>query len=182
MKTRRMRWRAGPLPAVIAVSVLVMAGCGGGSSDGDDATAAAGSGASGTGSDRAVEYSECMRENGVPNFPDPENGRLTLRAGPGSGIDPESPEFKSAQDACRSKAPQGLQGGGGRPNPQMQEAVLRFAKCMRGNGVAEFPDPDVSGGGVRMQLPPGVDPNSQEFVSAQQKCQSLLQDLRGTAP
>jgi hypothetical protein len=182
MDTRRIRLGGAPLLAVIAASVVLVAGCGGDDSGGDSAAASGGSGAPGASSDRAVKYSECMRENGVPEFPDPENGRLTLRVGPDGGIDPNSPEFKAAQEACQSLAPQGGPGAGGPANPELQDQVLNYAECMRENGVPDFPDPDVSGRGVRMQLPQGVDPNSQQFRSAQQECQSILQGLGGGAP
>lgn len=179
METRQIRWRAGPLLAVIAASVLAMAACGDDSSDGDSATASGGSGTSSANSDRAVEYSECMRENGVPNFPDPENGRITLRVGPDSGIDPNSEEYKAAEEACRSKAPQGGTSGGDQAGGQMEEQVLRYAECMRANGVPDYPDPEVSGGRVSMRLPPGVDTNSEQFQSAERECQSILQGLGG---
>jgi hypothetical protein len=62
----------------------------------------------------AIKYGECMRSNGVPNFPDPKvqsgaNGGVGVQIG-GSGIDPQSPAFKAAQQKCRSIM--GLPGGG----------------------------------------------------------------------
>jgi hypothetical protein len=167
-----MKWF---IPLVLAVALV---GCG---DDSDDTPpAATGSSAgSGDGSDRAVQFSECMRENGVPEFPDPENGRLTLRAGPGTGLDPNSPEFQAAREACQHLAPQGGQAGGGN-NEQLQRQVLEYAQCMRENGVPEFPDPQVSGGGVRITPGQGVDPNSQQFQQAQQACQDLLAGAGGT--
>jgi hypothetical protein len=162
---RRRRWRAAQALAVIAAAGLVAAGCGGsdegGGGNGSEAGAA---------SDPAVAYAECMRENGVPEFPDPVNGQLQLQATPGSGLDPNSPEFKRAQKACQDLAPAGAEAGAS-PDPDLQAQVLDYAKCIRKNGVPEFPDPDFSGGGVIMQLPPGVDQNSEQFQSAQQACQ-----------
>ena len=54
----------------------------------------------------AIAFAKCMRSNGVPNFPDPTfqtgpGGGLGVRIG-GPGIDPSSPAFKSAQQACGS--------------------------------------------------------------------------------
>jgi hypothetical protein len=158
-----MKWA---IPLLFAVALM---GCG------DDSTPSAtgSTPASDAGSDRAVQFSECMRKNGVPEFPDPENGRIMLRGGPGSGLDPSSPEFQAAQEACRHLMPEGGQAGGGN-NEQLQQRVLEYAQCMRENGVPEFPDPDVSGGTVQMRTPPGVDPNSRQFQAAQQACQDLL--------
>jgi hypothetical protein len=155
-----------PTTAAAAIAaVLLAAGCGG-----DDATGT--SGTSGA-TDPGVRYAECMRENGVPEFPDPVNGRLTIRAGEG-GLNPDSPEFQAAREACRDLAPQGRGGGAGGGGGELQAQVLEFAKCMRENGVPDFPDPQFSGGGVRMRLPRGVDEDSPQFQAAQQACQSLL--------
>jgi hypothetical protein len=161
----RLRWRAVQALALIAAAGLFAAGCGGS----DDSRGGGGSEASAA-SDPAVAYSECMRENGVPEFPDPVDGQLQLQATPGSGLDPDSPEFKRAQEACQDLAPGGAEAGAS-PNPDLQAQVLDYAKCIRKNGVPEFPDPDFSGGGVQMGLPPGVDPNSEQFQSALQACQ-----------
>ena len=60
-------------------------------------------------------YARCMRENGVPDFPDPQpEGGLRIERGPNSGIDPDSQAFKSAQAACEQYMPRrpGAAGGG----------------------------------------------------------------------
>jgi hypothetical protein len=43
-----------------------------------------------------------MRKHGVPTFPDPtfSGGGAELHLTPSSGIDPNSPAFKSAQATC----------------------------------------------------------------------------------
>lgn len=57
------------------------------------------------------EMAECMRENGVPAFPDPDaDGRLVLEAG--EGLDPDSPAFRAAEEACARFGPPGGGGGG----------------------------------------------------------------------
>ncbi len=62
---------------------------------------------------RALKYAQCMRSHGLPNYPDPtitfSNGGVSQGSDlAGSGIDPSSPAFQSAQKAC-----QGVQGGQG---------------------------------------------------------------------
>ncbi len=69
----------------------------------------------------ALKYGECMRSNGVPNFPDPKvqsgpNGGVGVQIG-GSGIDPQAPAFKAAQRKCRSIM--GLPAGGLPPKGQV---------------------------------------------------------------
>lgn len=168
--------------AALAAAALLAGGCGG--DDGDkptqQSTGTANAGG-GPNSDKALQYSKCMRENGVPEFPDPENGRLALRVGPDSGIKPDSPEFQAARKACQQYAPAGARNGGG-PNPEMQERVLAYARCMRENGVPNFPDPNFEGGGVRMQLPQGVRQDSPEFQKAQQACSKHMAGGPGGAP
>jgi hypothetical protein len=56
----------------------------------------------------ALRYSACMRSHGVPNFPDPKatsDGGIELGPGPESSVDPSSPQFKAAEDACRQLLP-----------------------------------------------------------------------------
>jgi hypothetical protein len=67
----------------------------------------------------ALNFSKCMRSHGVPNFPDPEfhsGGGVGIRiGGKGSGIDPNSPQFKAANKTCQSDLPRppGAKGGPG---------------------------------------------------------------------
>jgi hypothetical protein len=53
-----------------------------------------------------------------------------------------------------------------------QERALAFARCMRANGVPNFPDPEVSGGGLHIDLPAGTD--RRKVDAAQQKCKQYL--------
>src|ERR1700733_8452699 len=43
---------------------------------------------------QALVFSACMRSHGVPNFPDPPFGGVAIRILPGSGIDPQSPQYQ----------------------------------------------------------------------------------------
>ena len=71
---------------------------------------------------QALRFSRCMRAHGVPNFPDPSvksNGSgvaVTIRMKAGSGgIDPRSPQFQAAQQACRSILPKPGKNASGNP-------------------------------------------------------------------
>ncbi len=93
--------------------------------------------------EQAVKFATCMRNNGVPNFPDPDaSGELT-RDGVinGSSLDPSSAAWQKAIDACKDLQPAGFTGH--KRSPQEQEAALKFAQCIRDNGVPDFPDPSV---------------------------------------
>ena len=57
--------------------------------------------------------------------------------------------------------------------------ALAFAKCMRANGVPNFPDP-LAGGGFKFPVTGGSEPQAPAFRAAQSKCHSLLgMDLPG---
>jgi hypothetical protein len=54
----------------------------------------------------ALEHARCMRENGVPDFPDPqfdEKGGARIQIG--KGLEPESATFQQAQKACEKTMP-----------------------------------------------------------------------------
>ena len=42
-----------------------------------------------------------MRSHGISSYPDP-NGQGTISVAAGPGIDPTSPRFRTAQNACQS--------------------------------------------------------------------------------
>jgi len=55
----------------------------------------------------ALAHARCMREQGL-DFPDPQfgaDGGARIDIGPGSGLDPEDPDFREAQEACRDELP-----------------------------------------------------------------------------
>lgn len=134
--TRHLR----PLAALGALA-LIASGC---SSTSAGAGAAAGSPGA-PNHDKAVKFSECMRSNGVSSFPDPDaSGRMTIdQVANGSGLNPDAPAFKRALAACKGLEPGGFTGP--KRTAQQQQAALRFAGCVRANGVPDFPDPTPDG-------------------------------------
>ncbi len=122
--------RSWPL-AVLALVALIGAGC---SNTPKDGSANSGQG-------QALKFSQCMRDNGVSEFPDPDaSGEPTIDGVVnGSSINPDSPAWKQAIAACRDLQPPGFTGA--KPTPDEQEVRLHFAQCIRDNGVTDFPDP-----------------------------------------
>jgi hypothetical protein len=123
------------LLAALPIVALIGAGCGG-SDKGSAADATA------SNQEKAVKFAQCMRQNGVSQFPDPDaSGNLTIDGVlNGSSIDPDSATWQQASSACKDLQPPGFTGGGERSSSQ-QEAALQFAQCIRENGVPDFPDP-----------------------------------------
>jgi hypothetical protein len=130
--------------------------------------------------DSVQRYSSCMRSHGVPKFPDPQasSGGMSLTIGPGSGVDPNSPQFQAADKTCRKLMP----GGGKAPSPAQQAKalaqMLKFSACMRSHGLPDFPDPTSSGGGIQLSIGgkkgSGLNPRSPVFQAAQKACQSVM--------
>ena len=93
----------------------------------------------------ALKYSQCMRANGVPNFPDPSSGG-GFQFASGSGIDPSSPAYQSARAKCQKLLPAGPAppGTNTHPSGQWLAHMVKVAQCMRAHGVPDFPDPRTS--------------------------------------
>jgi hypothetical protein len=135
--------------AALAVVALMGAGCGGGSDEPGSTGATTGTGTAtatatkkkATAREKGVEFAGCMREHGVREFPDPDaSGELTLDgAVNGSSLDPDGPAWKAAIRACKDLQPAGFTGH--KRNAQEQEGAMEFARCIRDNGVKDFPDP-----------------------------------------
>jgi hypothetical protein len=91
--------------------------------------------------EQAMKFSQCMRDNGVSRFPDPDaSGTLTIdQVANGSSVNTNTPTFQQALSACRDLEPAGFMGQ--KRSSQQQQAALKFAQCIRDNGVSDFPDP-----------------------------------------
>jgi hypothetical protein len=130
--------RRGPLLtalASIAIAALLSA-CGSSTPAGNGTGEGTGTIAAG-----AVKFATCMRKNGVSQFPDPSaSGNFTIdEIANGSSLNTNSPAFTQALTACKALEPAGFTGT--KRSAQQQHAALRFAQCMRANGVSDFPDP-----------------------------------------
>jgi hypothetical protein len=138
---RRTLW---PLAALAMIAVIV-AGCGNGSAGTGNGTVASGGNGTASIREKAVKFAQCMRANGVSAFPDPNaSGELTIDAvANGSSLDTSSATFKRALTACKNLEPSGFTGT--KATPQQTTARLEFAKCVRENGVPDFPDPTPNG-------------------------------------
>jgi hypothetical protein len=56
--------------------------------------------------DQLRRFAQCMRENGIPEFPDPNpDGGIQIQASPGSHMNPDDPTFKAAEEACAKYRP-----------------------------------------------------------------------------
>ena len=159
------------LAAVAATASLVVA-CGA-----DETPTSAGpAGAKDSERQALLDYARCMRENGI-DMPDPkfEGGRVTMRAGgPGSKINPD--QMRKAQKAC-AKYQEAIK------PPEMSDAeqaankkaALANARCMRENGVPDFPDPQFDeNGGAQIRITKALDPEGPAFQKAMKACEGTM--------
>ncbi len=155
------RWLA-LIPALL-LAALAACSAGEAASGGNTATATS----TASREDRTLAYAQCMRDNGVPGFPDPGPDG-SLRIGP--EVNPNSPEFEQAQQACQDLAPQGAGGGGA---PLDSAKVAEWAQCIRDNGVPSFPDPEINGGSMELDFgDAGISRDDPAFQSAMDACRS----------
>jgi hypothetical protein len=98
-------------------------------------------------------------------------GLSLLGSGCGGTSDPGVAHVASTKNGTDAKTSAGASGKG---DP------AAYSACMRKNGVANFPDPD-SSGGIKLTFgrsasgaTTGVDTNSPQFTKAQHACQRLL--------
>jgi hypothetical protein len=160
---------------------LISVGCG--SSTGSaSTTSGAGIASTGTGTtsssgattelsaqEKAVKFTECMRANGVPHFPDPDpKGNYNF------GVDVSREVFTKAVDACKALKPPGALSA--KRTPKQQSASLRFAQCVRDHGVKDFPDP-VNGEPLidTTKIPSSNEPGGMTILNAAtHKCGAIL--------
>ena len=124
-----------------------------------------------------------MRSHGVPNFPDPSNGGGGGFNLNGTGINPQSPALRSAQQTCFKL----LRGGSPFSQQKTTQAMaqaLRVSECMRRHGVSGFPDPTekppapnparysavVDNDGAVLAVPSTIDTSSPVFKQAASAC------------
>lgn len=199
-----MRCPRPPLVAsvlALAALALLAAGCGSGSANvasvGSSITTTRSSSSTNSSAQSAqvrfqtpLAYARCIRAHGLPNFPDPgSNGAFDKQA-----LSPfaSDPRYATASEICHRHGP--VLGRGVQPSSvsvqQMMSDLLRFARCMRSNGVQNWPDPNANAEGTDSPgFPadmPGLDTQSPQVLDAIGKCQHLVPGYasapRGTYP
>jgi hypothetical protein len=155
--------------AALAMVAMMSAGC---------SSAPAGTGSSNSTAathEQAVKFAQCMRDNGVSGFPDPDaSGQLTIDGiANGSSVDPSTAAFKQAISACKDLEPPGFMGH--TRSPEQQKVALKFAQCMRDNGVKDFPDPTSDGPLIDTNRIPssGTQGGTSILHAAMQKCRGF---------
>ncbi|MFI7539917.1 hypothetical protein [Actinoplanes sp. NPDC049599] len=151
--------RTAALGLILTVSWM-LTGCGdsGGSTDGiasGGGTGATAAPSASAATNDPARWTKCLRDNGI-DVKDPEAGGGTVQ------LPPDSPALTAAMNKCKQYSA-GQSGSTGLDPSDPQEAAqrLKFAKCMRDQGV-DWPDP-VPGQPMQVKQTP-------ELAAAFQKC------------
>jgi hypothetical protein len=118
--------------------------------------------------DAPTKFSQCMRDHGITWFPDPVEGKINIRIP--KGTDPK--KMEAAQEACKKYQPDG--GDVHKPSPEDLQRLRDMAKCMRANGVPNFPDPNPDGSLRLDGSKIGTGPGDPTFDKAQKACSKYL--------
>ena len=148
---------AASIIATAVLALLATACSGSSSSTGSGGSPNAGGSA---GVHSAVGYSHCIRVHGVPRYPDP-NGDGVLPKTSAQQLGVSSSQLQAAESTCQHLLPSN--GGtlnadsfrqcmlaGDCPQALVRQAMtemLRFSRCMRAHGVANWPDPSIGSQG-----------------------------------
>jgi hypothetical protein len=151
----------------LAAASIALGACGAG--DSDEATAGSGD-RQAEFRDAALKFARCMREHGV-DMPDPKPGERGLVIGGPDMEQADRATLERAQEACqkilRSVRPPELSPEQER---EFKERALKFARCMREQGI-DFPDPKFeSGGRMTQALRGSTGPEDPRFRDAMEKC------------
>jgi hypothetical protein len=123
------------------------------------------------------QAAQCMRQHGIPDFPDPvvdQNGQLSLPEGPaGEHLKTELNANPDAQRACQpilDRLPASARNS--RPEYTQEDLanLLKFAQCMRRNGIPDFPDPKADGSFPLAGTSMAAEGKSPRVLAAMQAC------------
>jgi hypothetical protein len=170
-----------PLAAVATVALIgvISAGCGSNAASetgtaSSTPTASSGADKKLTARDKAVKFAECIRAHGVGDFPDPnEKNQFEY------GVSVTPAVWTRATTACKDLQPPGTLSA--KRTSKQQSAALRFAQCIRENGVKDFPDP-VNGEPLvnTYKIPSSNRPGGMTILNAaMHKCGNVLGEAAG---
>jgi hypothetical protein len=165
---------------LLVAAIALIAGCGGDSGSGvaradDEGGATTGATTSTTraaadAEQAQLDFARCMRDQGL-DFPDPTaDADGNLRFQPPSG-DIDQDAFREGAEACQEYLP-----AGGElldpDDPEVQDAQLEFAQCMRDEGI-DVPDPQAG-----QEPGPGsveIDMDDPAVQAALEECGEIIQ-------
>ena len=171
----------------LAVSTLMLAACSSGTASPPVAHLATSSGVTASPTDALHLAGECLRQQGLANFPDPAvatdgpaAGRAILDKSALKGYPVAS--VNQAMTACHAVLDEAdlLSGQSSTVSQQELQARLALARCIRAHGVPNFPDPDPTTGDVTP--PAGLTKTSPSILAALAACTTQAKAAGITVP
>ncbi len=156
-RTSPLRHPLGPVVALLVALAALLAACGGESSSSTSASARSSLKQTG------VLFDSCVREHGVPEFPD-----SAVRVIEGEVLFhipadlKKNPQFQTASHVCEHDLPQSSSNSESH-SLNVQEGV-DYARCMRAHGI-EYANPEQSG-----QVKHHENPEAPAFKAASKTC------------
>ncbi len=181
--------RSGGLAVLVAAAAIGLAACGGGSStphvaslgssSGNDSGSTDGSGSSttapssGNPTQLLDQWAACIRKHGDPSQVDPTiDSNKDIQINMNNVSDTLANEVHGSTGPCSNyllAAENQLRGGQPAPQAPPMATQLKYAECMRANGVPKYPDPNGSTEGPSF-IALGIDSNSPVFQNADKVC------------
>ncbi len=170
-------------------SVATTSSAAGNNTTGTSTTGAGVKGAGAKGAGHFLALRECLQKNGITLPSRPAGGGPAVRRGGTGGFlgggaagagRPALPKgvTRAQYEAVLKKCGGGAFRGGPRANsPAFRQALVKFAACMRENGV-KLPEPNNSGKGPIFDTK-GVNTASTQFRAAERKCSASLRGAFG---
>jgi hypothetical protein len=124
-----------------------------------------------------------MRSHGVQHYPDPSSGggfdkfKLTAQQ-----LAVSASAIRAAGQACQALLPSSGQSSQAQ-DQRMMSAMSKFARCVRSDGVANWPDPLAESDAGQPNTPgfprnmPEVNQNAPQVKAAVRKCQHFMADI-----
>jgi hypothetical protein len=134
-----------------------------------------------------LEFSQCMRDNGIDDFKDPvvaPDGSIEFNLSGGGGSEADRDAMREAFESCQEHLEGLVFGPGSFDLTEIEDTMLDFSVCMRENGV-DIPDPDFSnlgfGGGGSDRgagdiFGGALDIDDPKVVAAIEECQDVFGD------
>lgn len=115
-----------------------------------------------------LQFAQCARQHGRPDFPDPaiQDGALAF---PGASKEDQL----AVQDACVSilrRLPASMRQQNRPPTADELAKLRQFAQCMRQHGVPDWPDPKSDGTFPIIGTPLEAEGKSQRIIDGEQAC------------
>ena len=148
-------------------AAFLLAACGGGTSTNSVASSEK------TREQQFLKLAKCLREHGI-NVSTPTAGG-PIRIQGGGNITPQTME--AAQAACKRYAPTENQKLTPQQRVEREEAVRKFARCMREHGIKLEAKTSNGGAAIGINIhrgEGGPNPESPAFEAAQKACQTYL--------